>query len=241
MNYLKVLTKGALFIAVAISLSSCLKNKGNDYVQPDISLVSIYHASPGSPAFDFGIDGYKVDYGFKYKDRAGYYQLYTGTRNIAFIKEGGTSLATDSIRTTNVTVKKDSIYSLFLIGPSTAPETLLISDKLENPASGKANIRFINLSPDEGNFTLKAVAGTTDTTLVENVAYKKATAFSSVFPKTYTFSIYKDGNLKANTSSINITAGKNYTVWAVGLDAESGNKAITLNVDENNSILQKKE
>ncbi|ADY53433.1 hypothetical protein Pedsa_2894 [Pseudopedobacter saltans DSM 12145] len=240
MNYLKAFTKGALLVAATISLSSCLKNKGNDYVQPDISLVSIYHASPGTSTFDFGIDGYKVDYGFKYKDRAGYYQLYTGTRNIAFIKENGTSLA-DSIRTTSIAVKKDSIYSLFLIGPSTAPETLLISDRLANPASGKANIRFINLSPDGGNFTLKAVAGTTDTTLVENVAYKKATAFSSVFPKTYKFSIYKGGNLITNTLDISITAGKNYTIWASGLTNATGSQVITLNVDENNSILQKKE
>lgn len=242
MSYLKAITKGALLVAATVGLSSCLKNKGNDYVQPDLAGLSIYHASPGTQAFDFGLDGYKISNGYSYRDRTGYYDIYTGTRNIAFLKAGATSLA-DSIRTVKFAAKKDSAYSAFLIGPSTAPETFVINDKLEAPASGKANIRFINLSPDAGALTLKATANTADTTLSENINYKKATAFSSVYPKTYTFRVYKDNALEASSTNISIVAGRNYTVWVVGLanTQSGGNQAITVNVDENDRIIQKKE
>lgn len=241
MSYLKAITKGALLVAATVGLSSCLKNKGNDYVQPDEAALSVYHASPGTQTLDFGLDGYKISTGYNYRDRAGYFRIYTGTRNAVFLKSGATSLA-DSIITTKFIAKKDSIYSLFLIGPSTAPETLLIHDKWTAPANGKANVRFINLSPDAGNLTLKATVNNADTTLSENIAYKKATDFSSAYAKTYKFRIYKDNVLKAESANISISSGRNYTIWAAGLaNTESGNQVITVNIDENNEIIQKKE
>ncbi|WP_353132105.1 DUF4397 domain-containing protein [Pseudopedobacter sp.] len=221
MNYLKVLTKGALFIAVAISLSSCLKNKGTEIVQPDVAFLSVYHASPGTLKTDFVLDGQLVTAGLEYKSNKGYYTLYTGSRAAAFYKENS---YTDTIRTKKFTAEKDSIYSLFLIGPASNPETLLIRDHLTAPATGKANVRFVNLSPDAGSFTLKAIATSVDTTFFDGINYKTATNFSAVTPRTYKLELHKGGTKVTDLADVAIGSGKNYTIWATGLDGDPNNE-----------------
>ena len=221
MNYLKVLTKGALFIAVAISLSSCLKNKGTEIVQPDLAFLSVYHASPGTLKTDFVLDGQLVTAGLEYKNYKGYYTLYTGNRGAAFYKENS---YTDTIRTRKFTAEKDSIYSLFLIGTASNPETLLIHDHLTAPATGKANVRFINLSPDEGGLTLKATATSVDTTFFSNISYKMMANFSAVTPRTYKLELYKDETMITDLADVSIGSGKNYTVWATGIEGDPNNE-----------------
>lgn len=211
--------KSFLFLTLLFTLSSCLKDN-NDNTVPQVSALSIVHASPGTEAFDFITENefvsrpFKYAGPFKYAQRTAYNEFYSGIRNVSIYEANST---TDTLRTGKINLEAQKYYTLFIIGPATAPEFLLVKDSLEVPAAGKARVRFINLSPDAGSFDLVS-DGTNN--LFTNTVYKMSTSFVNVDGnKTYDFEIKKSGTTKASLQDVELKSGFNYTIWAKGLEA----------------------
>lgn len=203
---------------LAISLSSCLKQSKNNNYSPPVSLVTFIQASPDEPILDFYLDKDKVNGNpLAFTDDIDYFNAYVGKRTAIFINHS-TSAA---IFSDTVTLVANTPYSLFLTGKTTAPQILLLTDSITKPASGKATIRFINLSPDAPAVDL--VDGST--VLSANKSYK---GFSSFIPVTgntnHTFTVNQAGTstVLATISNVNVNSGFVYTVWLSGLVTPTG-------------------
>ncbi|HEX7367133.1 MAG TPA: DUF4397 domain-containing protein [Pelobium sp.] len=203
----------AILLAV-FSLSSCLKNNDNN-VTPNYSWLSVINASPNLDKFDFVIDNKLVnDDSFAFTERLPYFNIYAGTRRIGIFKDQ----TTDSLRTGTLIAKPGEIYSLYVVGEAPNHEFLTITDSLNNPATDKAGVRFLNLSVGAPALKLSYGAGT-DSVLFNNVAYKGHSNFVEIpGGKRYNFSVATaagTGNT-ATENSVLIESGKIYTIWAKG-------------------------
>ena len=201
-------------------LSSCLKSS-NSYYAPPVAFVSFIQASTNEAPLDFYMNNNKVNLTpVNYGDGLDYFRAYTGKRTLNFYNTGTTTLLFTDTATLNVNVA----YSVFLTdasATSTSPSMLLLTDSIGKPATGKANIRFVNVSPDAPAVDL---AVQDSAAFVSNKAYK---GYSSFLPiqggKTYTFNVLQHGTntVLATLSNVPINTGLVYTIWFHGLASSS--------------------
>ncbi len=195
-----------------LTLTSCLKND-DDFTPQQVAAVSIFHASPGTPAFNFITDRGTGNGPFAFGQRTLYSLFSAGQRKVSIRKVGGTQ---DTLRTGTLNLEADKYYSVYVVDAAPNPNFLVIKDSLSSPAAGKAKIRFINLSPDAGNLSLTTG---TDSVLFNATAYKTHTLFNEIpGNKNYAFKIKLNDTQKAIKENIEIKSGRIYTIWARGLD-----------------------
>lgn len=217
----------ALF-ALTLFLSACKKDWGNSDTIT-IAGIGFVHASPGTGALNFIVDNQKANNKeFNYTNDLGYFGIYPGTKLFGITKK-------DSLKylsTANVSLQSGLFYSAFVIDVLPAPKILVVEDDLTAPATGKAKIRFINLSPDATALDL-AVEGTS-TALVTAKAYKEASAFISIDPSaSYNFQIKESNTVTATLPATKIEAGKIYTLWAKGLKSKTDSTKFGLSIITN--------
>lgn len=209
-------------------LASCKKNNVDDVPQPDLAAFSVINASPGLASYNFALDNQIVNGpALVFTNQTGYLSAYSGVRKFD-LTLGGT---TQSVFTDTLNLETNKYYSVFITGP-TPLSTLVTEDDLTVPATGKAKIRFIQLSPDAGELDL-AIKGEEDA-LFQEQAFKEASAYISIDPAQYIMEIRDNGGDALTESTIPITAGKIYTVWAGGLLEGTGNLAIVIQVSVDN-------
>ena len=200
--------------------SSCQKPRDEE---PELqSAVNIVNATIGMPQVAFFINRSRVQGDpLKYTDESGYFITFPGSRDFDVAADG----ITDYILKTNFSFKQNTYHTVFITGESSSISALFTDDDLTNPPSGKAKIRFVNLSPDAGNLVLGLKNGTT---LFPDQAYKSASQFITLDPGVY------DLQLKTATGSVlldknvTITSGIIYTAWANGMRAGTSNSPIGL-------------
>jgi hypothetical protein len=230
----KNISKAFIVLAVlSVTLAACSKN--DDIVTPpDISGVSVIHASPTAEKLDFYVGNISANAkgnnsDFAYTDKIDYLNLYSGTRKLLITKKGvGTSLLAEDF-----TLEPQKGYSLFVYDKLETVKFLMIKDELTVPAAGKAKVRFVHLSPDAPALNL-AIAGK-DTDLFTDKAFKGYTDFVSIDPaEKVTFNVKNkaDGTLAASIADVKIEAGRIYTVWVKGLKAATDNTKLGVVVFE---------
>src|SRR5690606_6283810 len=108
--------------------------------------------------------------------------------------------------------------SLYIVNKAADPEYLLINDKLSNPATGKAKVRFLNLAPDA---TALDLVIEDETTKFENKAFKAYTDFADITENTTaTLKLINRANgnaVVATLDDVELKSGGIYTIWAKGL------------------------
>lgn len=208
-------------------LASCKNDDIDDLPQPDIAAFNVVNASPGQTSFNFALDNQIVNGpALTFTDQTGYISAYTGIRKFD-VTLGGT---TQSILTDTLNLETDRYYSVFISGQSPL-STLVTEDDISAPATGKAKIRFVQLSPDAGELTLGIKGGEA---LFQEQEFKTASAFISIDPAQYILEIEDDGGDALTERNVTIAAGKIYTVWAGGLLEGTGNSAMVIQVSVNN-------
>ncbi|MDB5121244.1 MAG: hypothetical protein JWN56_2462 [Sphingobacteriales bacterium] len=206
-------TRNAFFILLVgfgmLTITSCLKNNDTSV----FSAVSLVHASPGLQGIDFFYNGSRVngDTAINYMDTIPYQIINSGISAVAIKRY----ISSVTYMNQNINFEGGKYYSLFIIGKPDSVSWLLTQDNSDAPASGKAKLRFLNLSPDAPSLDFK-LNGTN--TLFTNQAYKTYTDYKSVDPADYTIGIYESGKTSAlSQQTLKIVAGRSYTVWAKGL------------------------
>lgn len=218
-----------LVTAVTLSavLTSCSKDFDNTPAPP-ISGLNVIHASPTTEKLDFLVGNTKgnredLDFGMK----MGYFNLYSGISTITAVKKGSTTtLVTDKF-----TFAPERGYSLFLIGKVDSLKFLMVKDSLVVPASGKARVRFVNVSPDAPALNLSVAAATTD--LFTDKAYKQYSDFTTIDAAdkvTFTAKNKVTGAVEATLTDAKIEAGRNYTIWVKGYKAATDNTKLGLTI-----------
>jgi len=203
-------------LTVSAVLTSCSKDFDNTPA-PAVSGLNVIHAVPTTELFDFYVNNTRGNnQNFSFTQKLGYFNLYSGSSKISVTKKGNaTALASE-----NFNFQPERGYSLFVIGKVDSLKFLMVKDSVSLPASGKANIRFVNASPDAPALNLALSTGTTD--LVTDKAYRQYSEFTTIdaAPKvTLTAKNKTTGAVEASLADVKIESGRTYTIWAKGLKA----------------------
>lgn len=207
---LSLLTIGAL------AFQSCSKDPAPT---PDSASFTVINTTPTPGTFNIYVDGNRTNpAALPFGGTLSYFKVSTGDHTIKFT----TASSIESIVTKKVTAENTKAYSIILIDKGSNTDFLYITDDLRAPSSGKALLRFINLSPDAPSLDL-AVKDVT-ASLITDKAYKANSTFIEVDAKKYIFQI-KDkatGTVKTTLDETELVAGKIYTVISKGLLAPTG-------------------
>jgi hypothetical protein len=220
------LTSATLFISL-VMLSSCKKD---EEVTKSYAKVLVTHASPNAPGVDLLVDNSKQNTAaLNFPSNTGYLQVEAGTRNIK-VNVSGTST---TVINADLALSKDQNYSVFAIDSVSKISALVLTDDLTAPASGKAHVRFVHLSP---NAPAVDVALTGGAVVFGNKAFKDYTAFTPLDAGTYNLEVRVAGTTPPvlPLPGIVLQAGKIYTVFAKGFLGGTGSEALGAEIIVNN-------
>lgn len=207
----------AIIAAVTLSVALLSCSKTQDYTVVDISGLSLIQASPTTEKLDVYVDNSKATVSdFVYGSKIDYLNAYSGNRVLRLSKkDAGVALKTEM-----VTLFTNKGYSLFVIDKLENVKFLLLEDDLTKPATGKARIRFVNLSADAEALNLAIEGKPTD--LATNKAFKEYSDFETIDAGDNVKFIVKNkttGNIETSIADVKIEAGKIYTIYVKGLKA----------------------
>jgi hypothetical protein len=210
-NRKSVTTLACVLFLSAVGLASCIKDN-NHYVTTPSALLMVIQASPDAPAENLFLKPNQVNQSaFNYGNFLGYFNATPGNRVVQLFNYGSSTLiAADSI---NLVV--NTTYSLFLANTYTKPDFVLLTDTLTQPATGKATIRFVNVSAGSANVDLLADSAK----LITNEPYKGASVFTPVSGDLkYNFQVRATGSttVLASLENVEIKNGGVYTIWYHG-------------------------
>ncbi len=212
------LTSATLFISL-VMLSSCKKD---EEVTKSYAKVLVTHASPNAPGVDLLVDNSKQNTAaLNFPSNTGYLQVEAGTRNIK-VNVSGTST---TVINADLALSKDQNYSVFAIDSVSKISALVLTDDLTAPASGKAHIRFVHLSPNAPAVDVALAGGAV---VFGNKAFKDYTAFTPLDAGTYNLEVRVAGTTPPvlPLPGIVLQAGKIYTVFAKGFLGGTGAEAL---------------
>jgi hypothetical protein len=191
--------------------------------------VLAVHSSPDAPAVDLYVDGAKVGSGLAYPGNTSYLSVNAGTRAVA-VKVAGTST---TVLSADLPIAANTNYSVFAVDSVSNLSALVLTDDLSAPASGKAHVRFIHLSPDAPAVDVALAGGSV---LFGNKSFKEYTAFTPLDAGTYDLEVRLAGTstVALPLPGIALTAGKIYTVFAKGFAGGSGAQALGAQIIVNN-------
>jgi hypothetical protein len=126
-----------------------------------------------------------------------------------------------SVINADVTFEKDKNYSIFAVDSVAKIAPLVLSDDLTAPASGKAHVRFVHLSPNAPAVDVALVGGAV---VFPNQSFKGFTAFAPLDAGTYNLEVRVAGTstVALTLPPITLAAGKIYTVFAKGFLGATG-------------------
>lgn len=200
-------------LVTSILLTSCLKKTDSEPVQN--AALTIINASSGTDSLSFYFDNYLVNkMPLRYTDKIDYFQFYAGNHTLVVTKPGSTKQIAGGYGGFN----GGSYYTVFVVATRADSTRLILkNDSVSNPATGKAKIRFANLTYDSPEVNI-GIQG--QPALFSKTAFKKVTSFVEVTPGTFTFSIQETANASTNKfvqQNVKIEADKIYTIWTKGL------------------------
>lgn len=191
--------------------------------------VIAVHSSPDAPGVDLYVDGVKVGSNLTYPGNTGYLPVNAGTRAVA-VKVAGTST---TVLGADLPIAANVNYSVFAVDSVSKLSALVLTDDLTAPASGKAHVRFIHLSPDAPAVDVALAGGSV---LIGNKSFKEYTPFTPLDAGTYDLEVRLAGTstVVLPLPGIALTAGKIYTVFAKGFVGGSGDQALGAQIIVNN-------
>lgn len=220
----------ALALSVALTASGCGSDNNSNPVAPvQQARVMAVHASPDAPAVDLLVDGAVAGSALAYPNNTGYLTVNAGTRNVKVNVAGSTTTVIDA----NLPVVGGVNYSVFATGAVASIGALVVTDDLTTPATGKAHVRFIHLSPDAPAVDVAVTGGPV---LFADKTFQQYTAFTPVNAGTYDLEVRLAGTstVVLPLPGIALTAGKIYTVFAKGFVGGSGAQALGAQIILNN-------
>ena len=167
--------------------------------------------------------------GLSFPNNTAYLPVSAGTRSIA-VKVAGTST---TVLSADLPVAANTYYSVFAVDSVSKLSALVLSDDLTAPASGKAHVRFIHLSPNAPAVDVALAGGSV---LIGDKSFKQYTSFVPLDAGTYDLEVRLAGTstIVLPLPGITLTAGKIYTVFAKGFVGGTGAQALGAQIIVNN-------
>ncbi|HEY9532912.1 MAG TPA: DUF4397 domain-containing protein [Mucilaginibacter sp.] len=204
-------TPKTLLAVAALSIVTCLSacSKNNDSIGTNASAyVMATNTAEASDAQDFYSDNKKVNSSaLAYTQSTAYVNVKAGNHNLQF--KSNSSATVNSSTTLNTQAGK--YYSVFYTDDKS---TVTATDDHTAPKSGKARVRFINLSSALTSAVDFGVTG--GNKMITSLAYRSASAYSDVDAATK-FSLYAAGTSTVVLNiPVTIEAGHIYTIYISG-------------------------
>ncbi len=220
----------AMVAVAALAAAGCGDDDKNPIAPTLQARVMAIHASPDAPAVDLLVDGAVAGSGLAYPSNTTYLSVPAGSRNIK-VNAAGTAT---TVINADVSVSGGSSYSVFACDSLSVITAIVVPDNLTAPATGKAHVRFVHLSP---NAPAVDVAVTSGPVLFPNQAFKAYSTFAPVDAGTYNLEVRLAGTstVALPLPGITLTAGKIYTVFAKGFAGGTGAQALGAQIIVNNS------
>lgn len=215
-SFLRFTTLG-IVAAALVSFSSCEKEEEKTFAN-----VLVTHASPDAPGVDLLVDNSKVNSSaLAFPSNTGYLKVESGARNIK-VNAAGTST---TVINADLTFEENKNYSIFAVDSVSKISAIVLTDDLTAPASGKAHVRFVHLSPNAPAVDVALDGGAV---VFANKAFKEATAFTPLDAGSYDLEVRVAGGstVALDLDPITLEAGKIYTVFAKGFLGGSGAQAL---------------
>ena len=223
-----------LVLALAVSITAFTLvgcDDEEDPVQPvpSNSSTMVIHGSPDAPGVDILVDNAVAGTNLTYLQNTPYLTLPSGTRNIKVNVTGTSTTVIEG----NLNFAKDKAYSIFAVNSVANIEPLVLEDNLAAPASGKAHVRFIHLSPDAPAVDITLADGTV---VFGNISFKGFTSFTPLDAGTYNLQVRLAGTstVVLDLGNITLTSGEIYTAYARGFVAGVGDQQLGAAIIVNN-------
>ncbi|HMJ70873.1 MAG TPA: DUF4397 domain-containing protein [Cyclobacteriaceae bacterium] len=213
-------------------LAGCKLDDNDSPELPPVAYVSLYNASPNSPGLSIMVDRKVINNNsFDYSDHTGYLRFLTGERMLEFGPYGANNVVAD----TTVKFEDGKAYSVFVVDNYDKADVLVLSDDTSEPASGKAKVRFLNLSPDAPDVDL-AIAGTdsaSDSAVFTSQSFKEKSEFIEVEAKNYDFKVKMASGSDVLLTVPNATFqdGWSYTILVRGFRTPPGGSNSVLSAE----------
>lgn len=229
MNF-KILVKKVIGTTAALALLVGCKSD-DTAVSPaptGTAKVMVVHASPDAPAVDLLVNNTVVASGLSFPNNTDYLTVSAGTQNVKVRVAGTTSTVIDA----NLPVTANTNYSVFAADSVSRLTPVVVTDDLTSPATGKAHVRFVHLSPDAPAVDVALQGGAV---VFGNKAFKESTQFTPLDAGTYNLEVRLAGTTTVVLPLPNITlqAGKIYTVFARGFVGGTGTQALNAQIIAN--------
>jgi len=220
MKLLNLLPKKSRFMSMSLALlasatllSSCLKSDNDDYQGP-VSGISFVHAAATQPSVGLFIDGRGIfNEAIKYGEFSQYLTAGSGN-HLVQTTVGGT---TQRLSEATITLAEGKYHTVFVAhkAENDSLTTVMTTDDLTAPATGKAKVRFVQLSPGTEEYDLHLQDGAM---LADSKAYKESSTFTEINPAKYKFVVRLAGAAEdaVVTEEVDVTAGRFYTVVLAG-------------------------
>ncbi len=185
------------------------------------AMVKVVHASPDAPGVDFLVDNNVAGSNLTFPNNTGYLEVNAGTRNVK-VNVAGTD---QTVIEADLELMKDKSYSVFAVDVVSSIEPLVLEDNLADPASGKAHVRFIHLSPNAPAVDITLTDGAV---VFGDVEFKEYVDFTPLDAGSYDLQVRLQGTdtVVLELPGINLMDGNIYTVFAKGLVGGSGSAAL---------------
>jgi hypothetical protein len=215
----------ALALGGALFLGAALPAAANSQ-----AMVRAAHLIPDAPAVDVLVNGDVVLEGVTFKAISDYLMVDAGTYTIS-INAAGTA---DQLLTIDAAVESGKAYTVAAIGTLDAADTEdpRLTAYVDDPVaeSDTAKLRVVHASPTTPAVDVNLKGAAAADAPVKNLAFPDATDYLSLPGGSYDFVVYPTGGDPASPaldlSGTTLENGKNYTVWAVGLLAGTGDQAL---------------
>lgn len=193
------------------------------------SYVRLLHASPGAPGVDVFANGKPIARNVRYRAFTPYIKVVPGTYRITVYPAGTT---TKPLIDTQMTFQPNSIYTAAAIGRAPNIELFTVPEPKVATPPGRANVRFVHLSPNGPSVDITTPDGKI---IFPNVKYKGITNYTAMAPGRHTLQARISGTDKAvlNVPNILLKPRRNYTVYAIGLANEKPELQVLIPLDGN--------
>ena len=218
-----------LIVLLGLAIMGCSDDDNPIKPNPGKADVLVVHASPDAPGVDLLVDDEVAGTNLTYPNNTGYLEVSSGTRNIK-VNVTGTST---TVIEANLELENEKNYSVFAVDAVANISPLVFEDNLATPASGKAHVRFIHLSPDAPAVDITLTDGTV---VFSNIAFKGSVDFTPLDGATYDLQVRVAGTSTVALSlpGIALAPGKIYTVFAKGFLAGTDAQALGAEIIVNN-------
>ncbi|MBY0537049.1 MAG: DUF4397 domain-containing protein [Chitinophagaceae bacterium] len=207
---------GLLLTFVAgLLLSSCLKNANTGISDGPKGYVKILNASVDAPPVDLYTEtGTKLNSNTQFGAYSNYTAVDAGGFNFRLNATGTTAYLVKG----SIVTSENAYYTLIMNDSTSKIKAGLVSDEYVAPASGKAKIRFFHLISNGGAYDLYLGSNPLFSGRTFNDYKTIGGGFIEVNAGTVNFDLKNSGvlNSEATLSAATLTAGKFYTLIAVG-------------------------